>query len=137
MSDAPAERPAAIVVDDDPIIQCVCSRTLEKLGMDVFVVTNGEGAAALAPAHSRRVTLLLVDVELKSLDGTRTDGTQLLITLKPLFPYAMAVQMTAYMIDELRDRGYKQMNPDAILQKPFSPVELRRFVQAVVSLPSR
>ena len=137
MSNTPVERPAVIVVDDDPIIQRLCSRTLERLGFEVLIVTDGGGAAALAAAHSRRVVLLLVDVVLQSRHGTGEDGSQVLVTLKPLFPYAVAVQMTAYTIDELRARGYKEMNADLFLQKPFSPLELRGLVQAFVGFQSR
>jgi hypothetical protein len=83
---------------------------------------------ALAPGNNRRVVLLMVDVALKSLHtvpGPGEDGSHVIVALKPLFPYAVAVQTTAYTVDEFRPEITERLMLIAFLQKPFSPDALR------------
>lgn len=59
------------------------------------------------------------------------DGGRLLSLLKYFCPEAVAVQMSAYASDELDGHGY-QLEAEHFIQKPFTPVTLRGFVQQLL-----
>lgn len=65
----PADTPTVLVVDDDPdLLDLVCI-VLEQEGYQV--VRASDGAAALEEAAHRRPDLILLDLKMPVMDGTR------------------------------------------------------------------
>jgi DNA-binding response OmpR family regulator len=63
----PEQRPTVLIVDDDASVLKFLKRSLESWGLDVVTATDGrEGLAVLA---SKRIDLVLTDIEMPNLDG--------------------------------------------------------------------
>jgi CheY-like chemotaxis protein len=56
-----------LTVDDDPVVQELVRRTLEKNGYETIAASNGEDALALL--ESRKPDLILLDVQMPKMDG--------------------------------------------------------------------
>jgi CheY-like chemotaxis protein len=133
--------PAVLVVEDDTLIQLLISRALEKVGFQVFAATNAAEAGKLTERYAHRFVLLLVDVVLAypalRVEGRQTffsegDGARLLSTLNTVCPHAVAVQMSAYTLEELAAKGYR-LEACYFLQKPFTVPKLRGLVEGFLS----
>jgi len=127
--------PVALVVDDDHLINLLCTRTLEKLGLQVICCDSSAKAARLAELHAHRIRLFIVDVVLAAPElrlnhkssGQEDDGARLLSLLEHFCKNAVAVQISAYSTEELTERGYP-LEAKHFLQKPFTPAILRTLV---------
>ncbi len=140
MPTSPKFPPAVLVVEDDTLVQLLCSRALENVGFQVFAASNTTEAVKLIDLYAHRIVLLLVDVVLGTsefhIGGQRRpaggDGTRLLSTLHRASPHAVAVQMSAYTADELAAQGY-HVEARHFLQKPFTIPKLRGLVEGFLS----
>ena len=63
----PRDRPAILVVDDDPDVRTILSILLSHNGYEV--ITAGDGATALELAPVRRVGLIVIDLRMPRLRG--------------------------------------------------------------------
>ncbi len=132
------EKPTALVVDDDPQILLVCSRSLQRCGLTVFTA-SGLTSAKHAGADPRQVVLLIVDVLLREpafrLPGQETEkaanGIEALPLLQQHYPHAVPLIISAYSKDELVAEGHDPRDV-AFLQKPFDPPTLRQTVQTLL-----
>ena len=132
------EKPTALVIDDDPQILLLCSRSLERCGFAVLTA-SGLASAKEAATQRRQVALLIVDVLLRApvfrLPGREAEqaanGIEVLPSLQRLFPHAVPLLISAYSKDELIAQGHDPRDV-AFLQKPFDPPTLRRAVDALL-----
>lgn len=132
------EKPTALVIDDDPQILLLCSRSLERCGFAVLTA-NGLASAKEATTQRRQVVLLIVDVLLRApvfrLPGQETEkaanGIEALSSLQRLFPRAVPLIISAYSKDELIAQGHDPREV-AFLKKPFDPPTLRRTVEVLL-----
>lgn len=131
--------PAALVVEDDPMMALLCARTLEALGLQVLCCNSSLKAANVAHLHDYRIQFMLVDVVLATPElrlrqnhaHPEDNGARLLSLLKHVCRHAVAVQMSAYSRKELADHGYR-IETDHFLQKPFTPAVLRSIVKTLL-----
>jgi DNA-binding NtrC family response regulator len=131
--------PLALVIDDDHLIGQLCSRALERSGLQVICCDTSVKAANLMQLHSHRIVWILADVVLaapgtklvSSRTGQEGNGARLLPLLKYVCPSAIAVQMSAYSVAELAEMGYKVEVPH-FLQKPFTPETLRALMKQLL-----
>jgi len=139
--------PAALVLEDDPMMTLLCARALESLGFQALCCNTSFKAANAAHLHDYRIQFMLVDVVLATpamrLRQTqihpKDDGTRLLPLLQHVCSHAVAVQMSAYSLQELTEQGY-HVDVEYFLQKPFTPPTLRRLVHDLLpnlKIPSR
>ena len=115
-----------LLCDDDPGIVRMLSSALRRVGYSV-VETHGPHEA-IAAFHERdgEVDLLVSDVMMPELTGEA-----LLAQLRMGQPGLKAVLLTGYTEDGLQERGVG-LGDGRVMQKPFSPEELRRVVRDVL-----
>lgn len=111
-----AGRRRILIVDDDPGIRLLLRTTL---GLDEFVVeeaSSAEGAAHIARFWSPAVVIL--DVALPGMDGFRF-CRELKRSERYGSPFVLLLTGRDATPEEIERAG-----PDAVLRKPFSPIEL-------------
>jgi len=114
---------AILVVEDEPAVRRLVSRTLERAGYAVLVADSAASAAAL---WSRTpVDLLLTDVVMPGVNGP-----ELARRFRADRPGARVVFMSGYAAD-LIDRAAHEAE-GVFLQKPFTPDELAHRVRQVL-----
>ena len=118
------ERPLVLVADDEEDILELVALQLERGDMDVLKAKTGEEALALAQEH--QPDLAVLDVMMPGLNGyevvkrLRADESSMPVIL-----------LTARAGGADEQFGY-QVGADHYMQKPFSPVELRERVDALL-----
>jgi DNA-binding NtrC family response regulator len=125
--------PMVLVVEDDHSMRELCTRALERVGIQVICCDTSMKASNYMHLHGHRIACILADVVLgaptfKGRNPTyEGNGARLLSLLKYVSPSAVAVQMSAYSVSELSSMGYKVEVPH-FLRKPFTPEKLRAMV---------
>lgn len=120
VNDAPAH---VLVVEDDPTVSEVVVRYLEREGLSVDAVFDGQ--AALDRAAERRPDLVVLDLMLPGVDGL-----EVCRRLRADAPVAV-IMLTARGDEDDRVMGL-ELGADDYMAKPFSPRELTARVKAVL-----
>jgi CheY-like chemotaxis protein len=105
-----------LVVDDEPAVLGVVSRTLQRLGYRIASAGQGEEALALLERDTD-FDLVLSDVVMP-----RMDGRALRRAGRARFPRVPVLLMTGYDTEAQRDDG-------PVLKKPFTAAELATAVR--------
>jgi CheY-like chemotaxis protein len=117
---------SVLLVEDEPAVRRLVSRTLERAG---YSVLEAETAAAAAAMWSRSpIDLLLTDVVMPGVDGA-----ELARRFSAERPGARVLFMSGYTEGVLVDRAREAQVP--FLQKPFTRAELMRRVREVLDDP--
>ncbi|HUF48690.1 MAG TPA: ATP-binding protein [Vicinamibacterales bacterium] len=124
----PVDEPAPVattvlVVEDNPALQALTGRVLERDGCTVLVAASGEEARAVAAAHDGRIDLLLCDVVLPG-EG----GPAIARALLASRPDMAVLHMSGYTDDAVVRHGVVD-GTVAFIQKPFTPDRLIRKVR--------
>ena len=117
-----------LVVDDSDINLEVAQRILEKQGATVTTCSDGLAALEQVRANSQRLDIVLMDVQMPTLDGneaTRRIRTDLQLKTLPI------VALTAGALVAERQRALEAGMNDFI-SKPFDPQALIRKVRRLV-----
>ena len=110
-----------LIVEDDPTLQFVASRALTHLGYRCLAVGSGE--AALEADHTQ-VSLILMDIGLPGIDGTKTASMIRELEARDGRPRVPIVALTAHS-----DRqACLQASMDDFLQKPALLGDLQQMV---------
>jgi two-component system response regulator ResD len=112
-----------LVVEDDPTVRDVVVRYLEREGLVVDAV--GDGETALARANDRWPDLVVLDLMLP-----RIDGFEVCRRLRAQGPVPV-IMLTARGDEDDRVLGL-ELGADDYVAKPFSPRELTARVKAVL-----
>jgi DNA-binding response OmpR family regulator len=112
-----------LVVEDDPTVREVVVRYLERDGLDVTAV--GDGESALVEAARRWPDLVVLDLMLPQLDGF-----EVCRRLRATAPVPV-IMLTARGDEDDRVMGL-ELGADDYVSKPFSPRELAARVKAVL-----
>ena len=116
----------ALVVEDDPDIAALLSLTLERSGLDVAVVHDGEAAVDLV--RRQQPDLVTLDLGLP-----RMDGLEVCRRLRAISTcYIVVLSGRDHEIDKLL---CLEAGADDYLVKPFSPRELGARVGAMFRRP--
>jgi len=113
-----------LVVEDDPGIALGLEDDLKLEGYDVEVARDGE--TALQRARERRFDLIVLDLMLP-----RKDGFQVCRELRHGGMDAPIIMLTARTQEAEKVLGL-EMGADDYVTKPFSPLELRARIKAVL-----
>ncbi len=110
-----------MVVDDDPEIRELISRTLELEGYDVATVSDGN--AALSVMQEQSPDLLILDIVMPQLDGFQL--LKLIRRRSNIPVIVLTARCEAMILEESVALG-----ADDYLRKPFRPRELAMLVRA-------
>ncbi|HZA92892.1 MAG TPA: response regulator, partial [Gemmatimonadales bacterium] len=98
---------------------------LSEAGFSVLDAEDGNQALSIV-ARGQRVDVVLTDVAMPDLGGR-----ELAQRLSPLLPGVPVIFMSGYTDNDLTRRGLLEAGIP-FLEKPFSPQDLARVVQAVL-----
>ncbi len=115
-----------LLVEDDEAVRGLTRRVLEQQGYQVLTAPSGEAGLALARATRDPIHLLLTDVIMPGLSGPKL--ADLLLAERP---GVRVIYMSGYAANTLEQR-LGMGTEAAFLQKPFTPEQLVRRVQAVL-----
>jgi CheY-like chemotaxis protein len=117
---APAAAPPAtlLVVEDEEAVRALVVATLAQEGYHVLQARSADDALGLTEIDS--IDLLLTDAMMPG-----TSGIELARTLVARRPELPVIVMSGYTDEMLRPAGWDV----PVLQKPFSPSELRRRIR--------
>ena len=108
-----------LVVEDDTVLRRQLARTLRGFGYGIFEAA--EGLQAIRLLGDEEIHLVLTDIRMPCLDGI-----SLLKYVKIFYPDIPVVVATAY------PERVENLKPDALLCKPFGPVELIAWIQCLL-----
>jgi two-component system cell cycle sensor histidine kinase/response regulator CckA len=116
-----------LLVEDNPEIRQLARETLLSLGYVVFDAADSERALTVARDHAARIDLMVSDVVMPGLSGP-----ELARRVAPLHPETRVLYISGYSDHEMTDRPLRDPTV-AFLQKPFTPSELARKVNEMLS----
>jgi two-component system, sensor histidine kinase and response regulator len=111
---------SVLLVDDDPRMQVLGRKVLERQGYRVVVAADGNEAAIAA--DTERFDVVLMDLEMP-----RVDGHQAMRLIKARNPSLPVVAVTAYAMVGDSERCIEEGFDDYI-SKPYEIVQLRTLV---------
>lgn len=114
----PAGQPRVVLVEDDPVTAALVRHRLVRSGFDVEHHTDG--AAGLAGISARPPHVVILDVQLPSMDGFEILGRLRESDATRAVPVLM---FTSLGRQEHVQRGF-ELGADDFVTKPFSPGEL-------------
>jgi two-component system cell cycle sensor histidine kinase/response regulator CckA len=111
-----------LVVDDELAVRTLVTSTLRADPVKVLLATSAEEAIAIAGAHRGDIDVLLTDAVMPGKSGIEL--ARMLVSERPGLRVLIMTGYTpdAAAIDELPQ-------PVVVLQKPFSPGDLRKRVR--------
>ena len=115
-----------VVVEDDAAVRELAVRVLRGYGYTVISASDGYAATTLTTAHHGPIHLLVTDVVLS---GKR--GTALATELAAARPDVRVLFVSGYADDGASHDAVPTPRV-ALLQKPFTPLELVRKVREVL-----
>ena len=96
---------------------------LSQNGYSVLEAANGVDAIAIAKQSDRPIDLLLTDIVMPDMSGTK-----LVQSLRQASPGLRSIYMTGYTEDALQQHGVVR-GEDSVLHKPFTQQQLLQAVQ--------
>ncbi|HSE51523.1 MAG TPA: ATP-binding protein, partial [Gemmatimonadales bacterium] len=134
---APADHPTAVqggtvlLVEDDPAVRKLVSRSLGVLGFQVLEVPDGIAALQKVTELDGRVDVVLTDMVMPGMSGI-----DLVTRLREKWPGIGVVMMSGYTGDSyVEAEGFPQ--DVGFLEKPFAVAELRRTIWNAVAARAR
>ena len=118
-----------LLVEDDPAVRAVARALLSAHGYSVLEAASGIEAVAIARQAERSIDLLLTDIVMPDMSGSK-----LVQSLKSVYPGLRSIYMTGYTDDALLQHGV-QRGQDSVLHKPFTQQQLLQAVQARLAPP--
>jgi two-component system cell cycle sensor histidine kinase/response regulator CckA len=115
-----------LVADDEPAIRKVTETMLKRNGYNVLTATDGVDALAIYAQHMDKINLVLTDVMMPILDGTK-----LALALKKMNSNVAIIVATG-QADETRKTELKRLGAKAILSKPYRTDKLLSTLQEAI-----
>ncbi len=115
-----------LLVDDDPLLRLLLRTTLTTDEFEVQEAASAEQAADIA--RFWRPTLVLLDVGLPGLDGLAFCAE---LKRRPVYDSPVVILLTG---EDASKEQAKAAGADAILRKPFSPLELVGLIDRLTSV---
>ena len=116
-----------LVVDDDSAVRRALARSLTRIGYTVLEAADGESALQIAAAQATPIDLLLTDVEMPGMHGTR-----LAEQLRAVLPLLPVLFMSGYSDANGPFRPPPSSPKYLFVAKPFTSEDLVAAVQAAV-----
>jgi PAS domain S-box-containing protein len=113
--------PTLMIVEDEPAVRNLVATALRHDGYHLLVATSAEEALRIADAHDGPLDLLLTDAVMPGRSGIELANA--MVARRPGLPVIVMSGYTEETIPGTLD------DPIALLQKPFSPRELRQRIR--------
>jgi two-component system cell cycle sensor histidine kinase/response regulator CckA len=123
--DSPAARPVVLLVDDEPMIHVLASRTLARAGWDVLNALDGLQAIQILASLAHPPALVITDMRMP-----RMSGAELGQWIEVRYP-TMPILLISGFMDSLPPLSPSGLR--ASLGKPFTPAMLLQTVREVCS----
>ena len=114
-----------LIVEDEPSVRNLVASALRRDGYLLLLASSAEEALTVADAHEGPIDLLLTDAVMPGRSGVEL--ANVMAARRPGIP---VIIMSGYTEATLDVPGLKE--PIALLQKPFTPRELRRRIREVL-----
>ena len=114
-----------LIVEDEPSVRNLVASALRHDGYRLLIASSAEEALIVADAHEGAIDLLLTDAMMPGKSGVEL--ANLMAARRPETPVLI---MSGYTDETLDLPGLQ--DPIALLQKPFTPRELRRRIREVL-----
>jgi DNA-binding response OmpR family regulator len=114
-----------LIVEDEPSVRNLVASALRHDGYRLLLAGSAEEALVLSDGHQGPIDLLLTDAMMPGKSGVEL--ASLMAARRPGIP---VIIMSGYTEETLDVPGRK--DPIALLQKPFTPRELRRRLREVL-----
>ncbi len=130
-----ANKPTALVVEDDRSWRQLLAEMLADLGVHVDVV--GDLPQAIVSIRERSHHIAVVDLSLQPLDAQNRDGLQVIAALRRHDPNCVPILLTGYATVEVAVHALTEYHVFTVLRKEtFSRREFRRVIrQALAQAP--
>ena len=128
-TDPPLRRHRLLVVDDEPYNVDLVRRTFHRTSTVFSAADLGAACAVLA---SEPIDLVVVDYQLGAQPGG-TSGLDLVRAVRAQRPSAVVVMVTGYADDPALHAALRAGEIDELIAKPWTPVDLRRRVEALLA----
>ena len=113
--DQPRPHERVLLVDDEPLVLEVVSRTLRDVGYVVLEASNGFDAIKIASeSATEAIRLLITDVEMPLMRGD-----ELASKVRLIHPDLKVIFVTGYGVDSLARSPATRV--ETIIEKPFAP----------------
>jgi PAS domain S-box-containing protein len=122
---APGGGETLLVVEDEPAVRSLVAAALGRDGFQLLLASSADEALALARQQLGAIDLLLTDAIMPGKSGI--DLANALVAERPDLP---VILMSGYTEQTLDMTGLSR--PVSLLQKPFTPRELRQRVRDVL-----
>ncbi len=115
------------LVEDDPSVRELTSKSLNYFGYKVIIAKNGREALQMTKAPDFHFDLLITDVVMPEISGRK-----LVDLIKAKHPTLKVLFMSGYTEDHISEKGVqnKEIN---FIQKPFAPLELAKKVRQILN----
>ncbi len=114
---------SVLVVDDEPILRTILSRTLRKEGCSVTEAVDGSDA--LEKFEITKFDFVITDIEMPNLGGM-----ELLTEIKSRNPETYVLLITGHK-DQYSPEDLLAAGADHYLTKPFHNIEVARTIQGM------
>lgn len=114
-----------LVVDDEAAIRDITKTSLESHNYKAITASDGIEAIALYAEHQDKISLVLTDMVMPSMDGLTT-----IRTLKKINPHVKIIAMSGLVTNDKVNAVYK-MGIQAFLPKPYTASQLLQTISTV------
>ena len=118
-------RETLLVVEDEPAVRNLVASALRHDGYTLLLASSADEALQLADAHDGPLDLLLTDAIMPGKSGIEL--ANVMCARRPGLPIII---MSGYTEEDLSSAGLAE--PVSLLQKPFTPRELRRRIREIL-----
>jgi PAS domain S-box-containing protein len=116
----------ALIAEDNPVNLLVARRALEKLGLSVTMVTNGQ--LALEACKSEPFDVVFLDIHMPIMDGVDAAVAIRAASSSWACPYLVALSADVFMENQER---CKLAGIQGFIYKPFDPLSLKNLLDEV------
>jgi CheY-like chemotaxis protein len=119
-----------LIVEDEPAVRNLVASALRHDGYRLLLAASAEEAIGISNTHDGDIDLLLTDAIMPGKSGLEL--ANLLVAKRPGLP---VIVMSGYTEENLSISGLT--DPITLLQKPFTPRDLRRRIREMLDRPSQ